>query len=114
MLKTTKLDSKLVNVLWGSKQSHNLWGYFLYQIEIICLSTEQKSHLHFNSYYTTSSNFTELCMPGLQLIVNMKSNLPSGGEPEDPQICLRHCFNIERPFGSLPNPSCQVLTILRN
>lgn len=82
-MKAAKFDTKLVNVLQGNK-TITFGVIFFCQIEIICISTEQKSHLHFNSFYTVSSNFTELCMPGLQLIVNIKSKLPSLREPEDP------------------------------
>lgn len=52
-------------------------------------------------------------MPGLQLIVNIKSKLPSPGEPEDPQVSLRHCFTMERAMFTLL-PFRQVLKILLN
>lgn len=39
-----QLDTKVVNVLQGNTTI--TLNYFFYQREIICISTEQKSHLH--------------------------------------------------------------------
>lgn len=61
--KIAKFDIKLINFLQGNTAIPG--GYFFYPIEVIYISTEQKSYLYFNSFDTVLSNFTELYMSGL-------------------------------------------------
>lgn len=58
-----KFDTKLINFLQGNTAIPG--GYFFYPIEMICISTEQKSYVYFKCFDTVLSNFTELYMSGL-------------------------------------------------